>query len=268
MAFVVSRQRKIFYDLDGERGPYLLLYPSLWMDLKSWEEAGYLDVLQQEYRVLRMDPLGQGRSDDSDDISDYLPAARLQDLCCLLTALELDNVHFLGIGEGARIGYLLSAWEPNRLRSMAVLDGHPYVPEEYEKKTWQQHVDWVKSEDWEKLRQEPSLKELSDLQWDRIQKVKSSNRIAALQAEMQWPGVDQELSPFPSAPGMLFTSTREPSFMKMREAGRNCAYWRYHIFPQLEYRKGLLDSEILLPAYLDFVRRQRWVPRSYEGGYL
>ena len=62
MAFVVSRQRKIFYDLDGERGPYLLLYPSLWMDLQSWEEAGYLDVLQQEYRVLRIDPLGQGRS--------------------------------------------------------------------------------------------------------------------------------------------------------------------------------------------------------------
>ena len=57
MAFVVSRQRKIFYDLDGERGPYLLLYPSLWMDLQSWEEAGYLDVLQQEYRVLRIDPL-------------------------------------------------------------------------------------------------------------------------------------------------------------------------------------------------------------------
>ena len=54
----------------------------------------------------------------------------------LLTSLELDNVHFLGIGEGARMGYLLSAWEPNRLRSMAVLDGHPYIPEEYEKKTW------------------------------------------------------------------------------------------------------------------------------------
>ena len=124
MAFVVSRQRKIFYDLDGERGPYLLLYPSLWMDLQFWEEAGYLDVLQQEYRVLRMDPLGQGRSDDSDDISDYLPAARLQDLCCLLTSLELDNVHFLGIGEGARMGYLLSAWEPNRLRSMAVSYTH------------------------------------------------------------------------------------------------------------------------------------------------
>ena len=59
MAFVVSRQRKIFYDLDGERGPYLLLYPSLWMDLQFWEEAGYLKVLQQEYRVLRMDPLGR-----------------------------------------------------------------------------------------------------------------------------------------------------------------------------------------------------------------
>ena len=43
MAFVVSRQRKIFYDLDGERGPYLLLYPSLWMDLQFWEEAGYLE---------------------------------------------------------------------------------------------------------------------------------------------------------------------------------------------------------------------------------
>ena len=131
-------------------------------------------MLQQEYRVLRMDPLGQGRSDDSDDIADYLPAARLQDLCCLLTALELDNVHFLGIGEGARMGYLLSAWEPNRLRSMAVLDGHPYIPEEYEKKTWEQHVDWVKAQNWEKLRQEPGLKELSDLQWDRIQKVKAA----------------------------------------------------------------------------------------------
>ena len=138
MAFVVSRQRKIIYELDGERGPYLLLYPSLWMDLQSWEEAGYLDVLQQEYRVFRMYPLGQGRSDDSDDISYYLRAARLLDLCCLLTALELDNVHFLGIGEGARMGYLLSAREPHRLRSMAVLNGHPFIPEEYEKKTSQQ----------------------------------------------------------------------------------------------------------------------------------
>ena len=94
-------------------------------------------------------------------------------------------------------------------------------PEEYEKKTWEQHVDWVKAQNWDKLRQEPGLKELSDLQWDRIQKVKSGNRVAALQAEMEWPGVAKDLPPAPSAPGMLFTSTREPSFMKMREAGRN-----------------------------------------------
>ena len=138
------------------------------------------------------------------------------------------------------MGYLLSAWEPNRLRSMAVLDGHPYIPEEYEKKTWEQHVDWVKAQNWEKLRQEPGLKELSNLQWDRIQKVKSGNRVAALQAEMEWPGVGPRSSPAPSAPGMLFTSTREPSFMKMREAGRNCAYWRYHIFLNLNIARDFL----------------------------
>ena len=112
----------------------------------------------------------------------------------------MDNVHFLGIGEGARMGYLLSAREPHRLRSMAVLNGHPYIPEEYEKKTWQQYLDWVKAQDWDKLRREPVLKELSDCQWDRIQKVKGSNRVAALRAEIQWPGVDQDLPPAPGCP--------------------------------------------------------------------
>lgn len=266
VAFVVSRQHRIYYDLDGDRGPYLLLYPSLWLDLESWAEAGYLEVLQQEYRVLRLDPLGQGRSDTSSDAHDYQPEARLRDLRSVLQELELENVHFLGIGSGARIGYLLAALEPYRLRSLAVLDAHPYALEPPEVELWQRQIHLLQQAQWAELRKISPLSELNAAQWERLETRSPQSLIAPLQAELSWPGVADQLPPGPSAPGMLFTCTREIQFLKMREAGRSCPYWRYHIFPQFQYQAGLLEAELLLPTYLEFVRRQRWVPRMHGEG--
>ncbi len=265
MAFVVTQQRRLHYDLEGERGPYLLLYPPLWLDLNCWETAGYLQELTQDFRVILVDPLGQGRSDTPHEASFYTPEARCLHLETILQELGLDNLHFLGFGVGAQVGFCWAARQPYRLRSVATFGAHPYAwePEEIAASDAQQTQ--LAQAGWAALAADIKQWRLTEEQTAQLHERDTEKVRLALRAAQTWEGVKQELPEGPSAPGMLFTSTKEAIFLRVREAARSQSYWRYHIFPELEYEAGLLRAESFLPVYLDFVRRQRWVPRLPQG---
>ena len=74
------------------KGPPLLLVPGTLQSADRWIDAGYVDALARQHRLLLLDPLGHGKSERSTQPEDYAQARLIDHLadalrrrtgCCL-----------------------------------------------------------------------------------------------------------------------------------------------------------------------------------------
>jgi len=63
MSIVVSNKQKIHYELAGDKGPWMLLHPPHLIPMSAWKEEGYVRQLEKDFRLVMIEPLGQGLSD-------------------------------------------------------------------------------------------------------------------------------------------------------------------------------------------------------------
>jgi pimeloyl-ACP methyl ester carboxylesterase len=119
MASVISRGYRIDYTVDGD-GPALLVVCgfSQWAD--QWESAGYTDALTDRFRVVRIDPLGHGRSDKPHDPSAYVWRSVIDDLIAVADAERIDEAIWWGFSRGAGMVLDLGHLYPDRVLAAVV----------------------------------------------------------------------------------------------------------------------------------------------------
>jgi len=109
----------IAYTLDGPAAaPLLVLSNSLGTTMAMWDSQA--EILQQQYRVLRYDTRGHGRS-----LISAAPCTLQtlgQDVLHMLDALEIENFHFCGISMGGLTGLWLAIHGGGRLQKLVVAD--------------------------------------------------------------------------------------------------------------------------------------------------
>ena len=93
------QDKTIFYQLDGTKGPILVMLNGIMMSVKSWEP--FKDALTAHMRVLRFDFLDQGQS--SKMTEPYTQAIQVDVLKALLDHLKLSSVMLMGISYGASV---------------------------------------------------------------------------------------------------------------------------------------------------------------------
>jgi 3-oxoadipate enol-lactonase len=114
----------IAYQFDGPASaPVLLLSNSLGTNMTMW--APQIEVLTRDFRVLRYDQRGHGRSDAP--MGGYSMDRLGRDVVELLDALEIDNVDFCGLSLGGMIGQWLGIREPRRLRRLILANTSSYM---------------------------------------------------------------------------------------------------------------------------------------------
>ena len=89
----------------GEKGETLIFVNGLTMDTTAWRDAAHL--LEDSYRTVRYDCRGQGESEKPE--GPYTPQQHKEDLLELLEALELGEVHLVGLSNGGIIASLVAA---------------------------------------------------------------------------------------------------------------------------------------------------------------
>ena len=62
MPYADSNGYAIYYEIEGS-GPPLLLHHGLTMSIDDWRDIGYVEQLQNRYKLILMSPLGHGISD-------------------------------------------------------------------------------------------------------------------------------------------------------------------------------------------------------------
>jgi pimeloyl-ACP methyl ester carboxylesterase len=125
MPYAVNDGVRIRYEVDGS-GPPLLLHVGFVGGLEDWADAGYVASLASRYRVVRLDPRGQGQSDKSHDPAAYTLRSRVGDVLAVLDAEGIDGAHVWGYSMGGRVGFALGAFVPARLTSLIVGGADPF----------------------------------------------------------------------------------------------------------------------------------------------
>src|SRR5271168_5154880 len=112
--------QEIYYELTasdaGADAPVVALSNSLGSDLRLWDAQ--LAILTPEFRVLRYDARGHGRSGLAR--APFGIEAMGRDVLALIDALALERVHFCGISMGGQVGQWLGIHAAPRIGRLAI----------------------------------------------------------------------------------------------------------------------------------------------------
>ena len=138
---------QVNYELSGKKGaPIVVLSHSLSASLLMWNPQ--MEALNPHFRVLRYDIRGQGGSDAPSGA--YSLELLAKDIVGLLDALNINQVHFVGLSIGGMIGQDLALNHAHRLKSLALCDTAPIVPQEAQP-IWQERINKVLNKGMEAL---------------------------------------------------------------------------------------------------------------------
>lgn len=126
--------RSYFEDWDGD-GPPVLVYTGLADPLEQAQQNPLVNALAPECRMIFADHRGHGRSDKPHEESAYAMSARVADAIAVLDELDVRRAHILGFSWGARLGFGIGEYAPDRVLSLVLCGNQPYE--------WDQHWNFV-----------------------------------------------------------------------------------------------------------------------------
>ena len=125
MPYVNNQGIHIHYQVTGQ-GPALVLQHAFSMSLQDWHEFGYVDKLQEEYRLILVDARGHGASDKLHEPEAYTLEKLVSDINAVLDHLKIEKAHYLGYSMGGWIGFGMAKYASNRLDSLIIGGAQPF----------------------------------------------------------------------------------------------------------------------------------------------
>ena len=116
-----------YYELHGKPGaPWLAFSHSLACNLRMWD--GQIEAFKDRFRILAYDTRGHGRS--SAPAGPYTLESMADDLRALLSHLDIQRLHFVGLSMGGMIGQTFALKYPGLLTSLTLADTTSRYPAE------------------------------------------------------------------------------------------------------------------------------------------
>ena len=119
-------QVRTWFEDDGGGGPPVLVYPGFTDPLAYARSTPLAQALAADFRLVFADHRGQGKSDKPHDVASYALTTRVADAVAVLDTLGIERAHYLGFSWGARLGFALGEYAPERLLSLALCGNQPY----------------------------------------------------------------------------------------------------------------------------------------------
>ena len=118
MAFFTFKNHNVYYTIDGEGEPLVLLN-GIMMSTKSWDFA--VERVSKCVKFIRVDFFDQGQSDDYlDEEYDHNLQADL--VIALLDHLGIEKAHIAGISYGGEVAVRLGIYHPERIITLGLFN--------------------------------------------------------------------------------------------------------------------------------------------------
>jgi pimeloyl-ACP methyl ester carboxylesterase len=102
MPFFDNDGVKIYYEIEGEGPPVIMLHGFAANIESNWKSANWVDYLKYDYKLILVDCRGHGKSDKPKDAAQYGEKIN-EDIVKLLDHLSIKKANFFGYSMGARI---------------------------------------------------------------------------------------------------------------------------------------------------------------------
>ena len=109
----------LYYETAGDGCPIVLVGGGSAMDSRQWDNQ--FDFLQEDFKVIRVDPRGLGRSDPP-----TAPYSDHDDLAAFLDSLDIEKAVVVGLSSGGGIVLEFALTHPERVSG--VIAAAPFVP--------------------------------------------------------------------------------------------------------------------------------------------
>lgn len=249
MPFVVSAGRRIHYEISGA-GPDLFLHHGFTSSSQAWRFFGFTDVLQQHYRVIALDALGHGLSDKPHDTDAYTLRQRTEDVLAILDELKIDKINYCGYSLGGWVGYGMVSHAPHRLQSLTLGAAHPYADT-----SW----DAFKGLDGNDANAFITAFEsvLNERISPEVKMMIRANDLRALAAAAQQPRASmEELLPLLDMPCLMFCGDVDARHAAVKRCTELLPRASFVSLPGVTHFGGLMQSKLVLPPLLGFLKKQ------------
>jgi pimeloyl-ACP methyl ester carboxylesterase len=118
-SFADNNGVKIHYEVEGQGPPLLLVHPASGAT-QVWRIIGFVDALKDDYRLILVDMRGHGKSNNPHDPAAYTAATQAFDIVAVLDELGIDKANFFGYSLGAKLGWALAKYAPERFQSFII----------------------------------------------------------------------------------------------------------------------------------------------------
>lgn len=253
MAMVVSNQRRIYYRYEGEKGAFLLLHHGLFGSHRDWYDAGYIDALASNFRLIIPDARGHGRSDHPQQPEDYRLEQFADDVIAIMEELRIRNLHFLGYSFGAMVGMQVLLRHPERVRITMMAGESPFITEDLQGE-WREMAARIRQEGFttvlEKARAErliitsPQREEVEGEQQAALSLLEALGQVS--------PRGEQERISV-NSPVALFIGTKDRASDRMQEARKAIHRARFVSIPGQDHVGLFTEREALLAEVLRLV---------------
>ena len=125
MPYATVNSVQLHYELEGQGHPVVLLHP-VGLDLTCW--TAQVQVLASEFRVLRVDLRGHGRS--AVPPPPYTLGGLASDVHALLHHLGLFPAHVIGLSVGGMVAQLLALEYAQDVSSLVLADTNSTLPQD------------------------------------------------------------------------------------------------------------------------------------------
>jgi pimeloyl-ACP methyl ester carboxylesterase len=102
-------QTRIAYDVAGNGPAIVLLHGGFIQDRRCWHEAGYVERLSKEYKVIAVDFRGHGESDHPVTPEAYAPDRFIEDIKAVVEDCNVRRFYVWGYSLGGTIGLQIAS---------------------------------------------------------------------------------------------------------------------------------------------------------------
>ena len=247
---------RIYYEIEGS-GPPLFLHVGFLGTLEDWrrEDTRYVEALRDDYRLVLLDPRGQGRSDAPHDTSAYTLDQRVGDVLAVLDAEEVEHAHYWGYWMGGWVGFGLGASVPDRVVSLVLGGADPFQPDTgpVEDDAWlrlfRQGMPAFVA-DWEQ--RDPNMPAIMRERWLALD---AQAMAAAQEASLIAPGLEDAL-PTIQTPTLIYYGTDDYPDRLPERAAAQIPNATVVALEGLNHAQAIRRSDLVLPhveAFLDRV---------------
>lgn len=123
MPYIHIHDKKLYFREYGKGEPIVFLN-GMMMSTSSW--IPFADTVSKGYRMITVDLLDQGRSDDCEE--GYTVDTQASYLNSFLDKLGLDRVHLLGMSYGGKVALTFAVKYPSKVKSLILSNTDSLTP--------------------------------------------------------------------------------------------------------------------------------------------